>query len=83
MNGWIVLWTIKYIETGAVKPYYRDFTKIFIEYDESEYSPEEQARILFNGMINGDFDYDDQELYTANLCEIKESTEAHYTNIEE
>lgn len=81
MNGWIVLWTIKYETPGNAR--YQDFNRIFIEYSDSEESPKKQAKDLYTELIRGEFFLEDnEEIYSVNLCEIQKSTEAHYTNIE-
>jgi hypothetical protein len=76
MTGWIVLWTVKYATDR-----YQDFNEIIIEYNEAGQSPEEQARELFKNLQKGAFDIDTEEVYSANLCEIKDSTEPHYLNV--
>lgn len=58
-----------------------DRSAIFIEYDGDDRSPQKQAREFYKNLLGGTEDNNEQELYSASLCEIKDSTEAHYINI--
>lgn len=82
MNGWLVLYTIKNLNSTGWGKDMEDRSAIFIEHNEKGLSPEEQAREFYNSLIDEIFDSEEVALYSANLCEIKESTEAHYTDIE-
>lgn len=83
-NTFIVCYVIKKSNIGTPypSPTYEDYYKVFLEHDEMENSPEEQARQFFNNLKSGAMDEDDVELYSANICQVIDSTEAHYLNID-
>lgn len=80
-NGYIVCWMIRYNIGGDYRD--KDFYQVFIEHNEAGQSPKEQAQELFNNLKDGQYDYENQEMYTANICQIMNSTESIYLNIKE
>lgn len=79
-NGWIVLYTLHHLKSSIFQQNMEDFNEIFIE-EKDKKSPQRQARDLYESLLRGDLDDEESQVYSANLCEIKDSTEAHYINI--
>lgn len=65
MTGWLV--TLSWKDNKSPDEY-----RVFIEWNNEGLSPKEQATRFFKQAL------DDEDLYSANLCHIKDSTEAHY-----
>jgi len=70
-NGWLVVCTM----TNSISKEKIDYYEVFTEHS-GTLSPKEQAMKRFAEMM------EDSSVYSASVCEIHESTEAHYTNIE-
>ena len=70
MNGWIVCWTENY---GDI---YQDHYHYLVFIEESDKESCYELALNYYKYLKTD-----ENIYSANLCHIIESTEAHYTNI--
>lgn len=80
-NAWLVCYVMRYNLNGRFTD--RDYYIVFIEEDEAGNSPRVQAENLFKSLQDGDLDYENQEMYSANICKVIDSTESTYLNINE
>lgn len=78
MKTYIVAWTIRTTTTDRnSKPKHSDvdYWQPFIEYDELERTPKEQADILYTMLLNGDGLADNEDVFVASICAIEKSTD--------
>jgi hypothetical protein len=78
-NGYIVVSTYVNVEGH---PQYTDNCRVFIEENEDGQTAKEQAMELYKNLSSGALDTDTHQVYSASVCEIIESTEAHYMDID-
>lgn len=79
MKTFIVAYCIRQISEKDLKPreVFTDHYRSFIEENEGK-SPEEQANNFYNYLVDEKTFKGNKSLYSANICEIVKSTEAHY-----
>ncbi len=76
MTGWLVCWTEKELDTPTKQTQHIDHYVPFIDFIDG-FSPKEQATTCYQALLQR------EEIFSANLCHIKDSTEPHYLDVEE
>jgi hypothetical protein len=73
-NGWLVAYTLTM--TVRDTQTHSDHYEVFLDFDENESTPKEQAIQRLADLQQRD------DVYSASVCEIKASTEQTYTNLD-